>query len=125
MPANITNTPLGNPFINPGDTRPDFRTPPAGNPFAGPPEPPRTPEQAKLAAAHRARGEWREYLPHGLPRADYEPYRQTHIRAAAISSATTPLKAALPAEEVAPCAEEIADAAFVSLADLLTTYEPD
>jgi len=77
----------------------------------------------------RAYGEWRLYLPHGLPRAKYEPFRNgeqtSWLRFLAITSATTPLELVLPPDEVKAEAEQAADEAFDHVADLLSTYEPD
>ena len=132
MPANPTKAPLDNPFARPGETPPNTVRAPRTNPFAplplswylGPPEPTRTPEAAKLEARRRARIEWEVYLPHGLPRADYEPLRMSEVRHTPVLSATIPLRTSLPPDEVAACAEAIADDTFVEVADLYTTHQP-
>ena len=83
-----------------------------------------TPE-AMFEARLRAYGEWREYLPHGLSLADYEPYRFGWLRDLAITSATKPLALVLTPAEATQAAEAAADAAFVGTSRLLSQYEPD
>lgn len=118
-----------NPFVTPAQPRADMRNPPTWGPFEGPPEPQRTIPEAMFEARLRAYGEWRLYLPHGLPRAKYEPFRNgeqtSWLRFLAITSATTPLELVLPPDEVKAEAEQAADEAFDHVADLLSTFEPD
>lgn len=114
-----------NPFAKPGATPVDMRLAPTWHPFDGPPEPGRSIPEALIEARRRAYGEWREYLPHGLSAADYEPYRFGWLRDLAIASATKPLQPALRPDEVADAAQTAADAAFVCASHLLAQYEPD
>ena len=114
-----------NPFAKPGATPIDMRNAPTRHPFEGPPEPARSVPEAMLEVGRRAYGEWREYLPHGLSLADYEPYRSGWLRDRAITSATKPLQTALRPDEVADAAQAAADAAFVCTSRLLSQYEPD
>jgi hypothetical protein len=118
-----------NPFVTPAQSRADMRNPPTWGPFKGPPEPVRSVPEAMFEARLRAYGEWRLYLPHGLPRAKYEPFRNgeqtSWLRFLAITSATTPLELVLPSDEVKAEAEQAADEAFDHVADLLSTFEPD
>jgi hypothetical protein len=116
--------------VNPMTTpNPDTRIAPPGDPFKGPPEPQRTIPEAMIEARLRAYGAWREYLPDGMPRAEYEPFRtgeQTSwLRLLAIASATTPLELVLPSDEVKAAAERAAEEAFDHVADLLSNFEPD
>lgn len=112
-----------NPFARPGAAPLDITTIPPWHPFEGPSEPKRS-TPPLLEALRRAYGEWREYLPHGLSLAEYEPYRSNWIRDLAIISATKPLQAVLPPDKV-PATAQIADEAFVYVARLLSQYEPD
>ena len=124
MNSDRPNPPVSaNPFVRPGQSQPTRPTAPNWDPFKGPPEPERSIPEAELEAIRRAWGEWREFLPHGLSLADYEPYRLGSIRAAAISSATVPLELVLSPDEAAPAAEVATDMAFENVAKLLSTYE--
>ena len=109
-----------NPFARPAVAPIDLTNAPSWHPFEGPPEPVRSISDAQAEAIRRASGEWREYLPHGLSLAQYEPYRSHWLRGLAISSATKPLQAALPPDQVAAAAQTAADEAFVYVAHLLS-----
>ena len=114
-----TDNPRGpfNPFAPNGLSALD-RHAPTTNPFAGPPEPLRTIPEALLEAFHRAYGEWREVLPHGLSVDAYksrEPEWLLNVAtSAAAASAAAPLAAALPADQVSALATTLAMAAFTA-----------
>lgn len=124
MPTEHTN-----PSAGPDQPRLEMPKATSGVPFPWSPEPTRTIPEAQLEAIGRASGEWREYLPHGLSIADYEPFRQGNhvpwLHHLAVSSAARPLIPVLPPDAVPAAAQAAADLAFDYVAHLLSQYEPD
>lgn len=98
---------------------------PSTNPFASRKESINSMAEAILAAYSGARGEWREYLPHGVPIPDYAAIRCDWLSDLAVSSATQVLLPFLPRCHVAIVVNALALAAFHDASGELATYEPD
>ena len=113
-----------NPFAKPGVAPLDITTLPPWHPFEGPPEPKRATPAPMFEAFRRAYCEWRQYLPHGLSLAEYEPYRSDWICDLAIISATKPLQARLPADKALAAAQIAADEAFTTLPTSFRNMNP-
>ena len=113
-----------NPFAKPGDP-PPTDNPPLSNPFMWPPEPTRSMPEALQAAYHLARGEWREYLPHGLSQVAYDALWPDWLFEMAVHAATAPLTPLLPDVHVTAVATSLALAAYYDTCRELAEYEPD
>lgn len=79
---------------------------------------------ALLAAYHSARGEWREFLPHGLAAAAYDTPDPDWLFDLAVRSATAALMPFLPPAQVTALATGLARAALHDTGRELAANEP-
>lgn len=101
------------------------------NPFTVPPpgtepEPPRTVPEALLRAYRAAWGDFREYLPHGVPVGEFDPtFIHSSVFGMAEDSVRQHLEPVLPTSILSDVVKSIAWAALVDCARHLADYEPN